>query len=936
MSNRLSTWIDNHARLVLLAFAVVTALFAVANVALDDDVEASQEPSAAVFDARETLNDRLPSVTHSQFVLVEATGGGDVFRAQPLAELVANGRALRSADKEGLLTPDGLESSPLLADRFDRDAGVRIDGFLSLAEVVAGGVRDNFGVSLEEATDEMVKVVLANILANPQTAGLAGQISDQATRRADVVLGQPITVVEAPALVFEVQAWNEPLGGGQFAIGPSADPVVLQKEDFNLKVEEYLRGDQEYIEVLTVAAAANATSEQQGQAAAPFIVFAAVAAVLIVGLALRSYWATALTGAGLAVLMTWLGGISNLFGLKGGLVIDLLVPISMIALGVDFAVHSMAHYSDERRREEQGESARNAFRLGFGGVLGALVLAAVTDSAAFLSNTSSDIESIAHFGIAAAIGTVSSFVVLGVIAPLVLSRIEDSLEGPHRIGRFARSELVATLRVAGMAGAASIVTLAISPLVGAVFTVVVIVVNIVVPFRFARRHYEPAHAAEASAFSSNEVGPVATAIGSTVANLASRPIAVLLAVSVLTGVSLFGALGLQGSFAVADFFSSDTDFVQSVDKLPAHFGSRAGEPNQILVEGELTDPEVWVDLGGFVTSLDDNTALAVNTDGGVQVNDPQPLEVLARLTGQPDVIEAATGVRPSDANGDGIPDTAEQLRAVWAFAIDEGVSRADGSSLFSAAEIRSIIDFGDSGADAVLFQVEIPDPSDFDNLKLAKAELEVDTTALETSSFVESATATGSGLGRLEVIDASTDALKTSLPIAIGVVFLVLLIGLRSLRYAVVTTIPMMLVATWLYGTMALFGFDLNFVTATIGAISIGIGADYAIHMTKRYRTERLGADSHIEAARAAAESTGVALLASAGSTAIGFAILAFAPMPLFATFGLLTALMVVFALLASLLVLPSLLVLVDRSDARSASAESNDQVPLEGEPASV
>jgi len=43
----------------------------------------------------------------------------------------------------------------------------------------------------------------------------------------------------------------------------------------------------------------------------------------------------------------------------------------------------------------------------------------------------------------------------------------------------------------------------------------------------------------------------------------------------------------------------------------------------------------------------------------------------------------------------------------------------------------------------------------------------------------------------------------------------------------------------------------------------------------------------------------------------VGFAIMAFAPMPMFSTYGLLTALMIFLALVAALVVLPSLLMLV-------------------------
>ena len=97
-------------------------------------------------------------------------------------------------------------------------------------------------------------------------------------------------------------------------------------------------------------------------------------------------------------------------------------------------------------------------------------------------------------------------------------------------------------------------------------------------------------------------------------------------------------------------------------------------------------------------------------------------------------------------------------------------------------------------------------------------------------------------------------------------------------------------------------------VTSTVGAISIGIGIDYAIHFTMRFREDiQLGVERR-QALINSGQTTGVALLGSAVSSAIGFAIMAFAPMPLFATFGILTAVMIIFAAAASLLVLPSIL----------------------------
>ena len=128
-------------------------------------------------------------------------------------------------------------------------------------------------------------------------------------------------------------------------------------------------------------------------------------------------------------------------------------------------------------------------------------------------------------------------------------------------------------------------------------------------------------------------------------------------------------------------------------------------------------------------------------------------------------------------------------------------------------------------------------------------------------------------------------------------VMILLLFVMRSVRYAIVTVIPILLVVVWLYGLMYIAGFSLNFVTAMIGAISIGIGIDYSIYMTERFKEELQRSGIRIEAIKRSATGTGVALVAAAASSIVGFTIMGFAPMPMFSSYGQLTAVMIMFAL---------------------------------------
>ena len=98
-----------------------------------------------------------------------------------------------------------------------------------------------------------------------------------------------------------------------------------------------------------------------------------------------------------------------------------------------------------------------------------------------------------------------------------------------------------------------------------------------------------------------------------------------------------------------------------------------------------------------------------------------------------------------------------------------------------------------------------------------------------------------------------------------------------------------------------MYGYNLNLVTVAIAAISLGVGIDYCIHVTERYREERAkGANKHASL-MAVGGASGLALVGSAASDATGFLIIAVSPMGLFASFGLFSAMMILLSLLASM-----------------------------------
>ena len=232
----------------------------------------------------------------------------------------------------------------------------------------------------------------------------------------------------------------------------------------------------------------NLESIDEGQIAGIFIMLTVIAAVLIIWISLRSYWAMVLTGTGLCLLIVWLKGISALIGLKSGLVIDMIVPIAMISLGVDFAVHAIRRYQEEK---SPNNNPGIALKLAFTGVVGALALAMFSDGIAFLANASSDIEAVVHFGIAAAIAVSSSFLILGIIVPLTLMRIEEfqpiqtqSESVLHKVLNLGKG-----LGAAIVFGVTVILLIAVSKLAGFILLLCGIILFLFIPMFIMRRGY---------------------------------------------------------------------------------------------------------------------------------------------------------------------------------------------------------------------------------------------------------------------------------------------------------------------------------------------------------------------------------------------------------------------------------------------------------------
>lgn len=157
---------------------------------------------------------------------------------------------------------------------------------------------------------------------------------------------------------------------------------------------------------------------------------------------------------------------------------------------------------------------------------------------------------------------------------------------------------------------------------------------------------------------------------------------------------------------------------------------------------------------------------------------------------------------------------------------------------------------------------------------------------------------------------------------------------LRSVRRALadtgVTMLTILLAIVWMQGAggllqrLGVLG-ELTEVAQIVPILIIGLGVDYGIHLTSRYRDE-VGAGASVDAGATRAIGTvGVALVLATVTTAIGFLANIVNPIPALADFGILASLGIVASFLLMLTFVPALRVLLDRR------AEIGGRLPTDG-----
>lgn len=163
---------------------------------------------------------------------------------------------------------------------------------------------------------------------------------------------------------------------------------------------------------------------------------------------------------------------------------------------------------------------------------------------------------------------------------------------------------------------------------------------------------------------------------------------------------------------------------------------------------------------------------------------------------------------------------------------------------------------------------------------------------------------------------------------AVGVIALLLLAFGYGARRTLVIVIPAAVASGASSLALGLSGVSLSPLSASLEPLLVAITVEFAIIVEMRIHTARRAAGSTIAAASTAPPQVGFAVLTSAVTAALGFAVLVLSPIPVLRQFGALAAVEVLLAAAVILALVPALTIALERGSRPERSISSNARRP--------
>ncbi len=152
---------------------------------------------------------------------------------------------------------------------------------------------------------------------------------------------------------------------------------------------------------------------------------------------------------------------------------------------------------------------------------------------------------------------------------------------------------------------------------------------------------------------------------------------------------------------------------------------------------------------------------------------------------------------------------------------------------------------------------------------------------------------------------------KTSF-VSFALIIVILIILFASLKYGLIPLLTIVFGNIWAYGALVLAGFNITPQTSGVMAMIMGIGIDFGIQVTKRFRFE-LRTQKREDAMVDTLKNVFYPMTITTIAAMTGFLCLGLGKLPVMKDMGTMMAVGVVFCAIAALTVVPAVLVLLER-----------------------
>ena len=184
--------------------------------------------------------------------------------------------------------------------------------------------------------------------------------------------------------------------------------------------------------------------------------------------------------------------------------------------------------------------------------------------------------------------------------------------------------------------------------------------------------------------------------------------------------------------------------------------------------------------------------------------------------------------------------------------------------------------------------------------------------------------ATGNGEMEVSMTDMVISSQITSILFSIFMVFLIIAISFKSPVAGLLGAVPLAFTIILNFMTMGFTGIQLDLVTSIIASVAIGVGIDYTIHFMESYKAERAKSDNVEEVTMRTFAVSGLGIVTNALAVGLGFLVLLLSSFQILRCIGLLVAIVMFSSSFLAMTVIPGVLNAFDPKFIRPKEEKKN------------